>query len=84
MAEGLSKSKRVRTLKEARAAFHRSGKSVVAWARENGFSVALTYMVLSGKRKALRGQSHCIAVKLGIKDGVIDASNDAHNQGEGA
>ncbi|MDD2764977.1 MAG: DNA-binding protein [Opitutaceae bacterium] len=71
MAAGLSKAKKVRSLKEAREAFHRSGKSVKAWAQENGFSVALCYEVLAGGRKCLRGQSHQIAVKLGIKDGVI-------------
>lgn len=72
MADGVSSTKRPRSLKEARAAFHRSGKSVVAWAQENGFTPALVYMVLAGKRQCLRGQSHRIAVKLGIKDGVID------------
>lgn len=71
MAAGLSKAKKVRSLKEARDAFHRSGKSVKAWAQENGVSIALTYEVLAGKRKCLRGQSHKIAVKLGIKDGEI-------------
>lgn len=71
MAAGLSKAKKVRSLKEVREAFHRSGKSVKAWALENGVSVALTYEVLAGKRKCLRGQSHKIAVKLGVKDGEI-------------
>ena len=67
---------KVRTIKEAREDFHRSGKTVAVWARENGVSAALTYMVLSGKRRCLRGQSHRIAVKLGIKDGVIDAETE--------
>ncbi|SIQ95247.1 phage-associated protein, BcepMu gp16 family [Aromatoleum tolulyticum] len=72
MAAAVPKGKRVRSLKEAREAFHRSGKTVVAWAKENGFTPALVYMVLSGQRRGLRGQSHRIAVKLGIKNGVID------------
>ena len=72
MASGLSKTKKVKTLAEARADFHRSGKSVISWANERGFSVALVYMVLAGKRPGLRGQSHRIAVSLGIKDGVIE------------
>lgn len=72
MAAGLSKVKKVKTLAEARADFHRSGKSVTTWAKEHGFSVALTYMVLAGKRRGLRGQSHRIAVLLGVKDGVIE------------
>ena len=36
-------------------------------ARARGFSAELTRMVLLGKRKCLRGQSHQIAVALGIK-----------------
>jgi len=72
MASGLSKAKKVKTLAEARADFHRSGKSVISWANERGFSVALVYMVMAGKRPGLRGQSHKIAVSLGIKDGVIE------------
>jgi gp16 family phage-associated protein len=71
MNAGLSKAKRLRSLKEVRAAFNREGKSVTGWAREHGFTPALVFMVLGGKRPCLRGQSHRIAVKLGIKDGVI-------------
>ena len=71
MAAGLSKAKKPRSLKEARDEFHRSGKSVKTWAMENGVSIALTYKVLAGERRCLRGQSHKIAVKLGIKDGEI-------------
>jgi gp16 family phage-associated protein len=77
MEAGLSKGKvLVRTLKEARAAFHRSGKSVVSWAKENGFCPQLVYLVLSGQRKGLRGQTHKIAVRLGIKDGVIEGTTE--------
>lgn len=72
MKSGLSKGRRVKTLAEARAEFHRSGKSVVSWAKAHGFCVNLVYMVLAGKRPGLRGQSHRIAVLLGIKDGVIE------------
>lgn len=43
------------------------GITVAEWAREHGFGAELTRMVLSGKRKCLRGQSHQIAVALGIK-----------------
>lgn len=72
MAGGMSKGRRVKSLGEARAEFHRSGRSVISWAKEHGFSVNLTYMVLNGKRPGLRGQSHKIAVLLGVKDGVIE------------
>lgn len=77
MASGLSKKNKTSSLKAARDRFHRSGKSVVAWARENGFTVNLVYEVLNGKRKCLRGQSHRIAVKLGIKDGSIEEIENA-------
>lgn len=43
------------------------GLSVVDWANERGFAVALVYAVLSGRRKCLRGESHRIAVALGLK-----------------
>ena len=46
----------------ARSWFRASGVTVSDWARERGFSVELTRMVLAGKRKCLRGQSYEIAV----------------------
>lgn len=49
--------------------FDESGVSVAEWARVNGFSSALVYQVLEGNRKCLRGQSHQIAIALGIKQG---------------
>lgn len=68
MASALSKVKKV---PQGREMLHRSGQSVKQWALAHGFSVSLTYAVLAGKRKCLRGQSHKIAVELGIKDGEI-------------
>lgn len=49
-----------------------SGSTIAAWARQRGFSVPLTRMVLAGKRKCLRGQSHEIAVALRIKPSAND------------
>lgn len=57
----------LRTEEQARSAFRAAGITVADWARERGFSVELTRMVLAGKRKCLRGQSHQIAVALRIK-----------------
>lgn len=37
------------------------------WARERGFSLQLTYSVLNGRLRARRGESHRIAVALGLK-----------------
>jgi gp16 family phage-associated protein len=56
-----------RTAEDVRAEFRAVGVSVADWAREHGFSVELTRMVLAGQRKCLRGQSHKIAVALGMK-----------------
>ena len=55
---------------EARAQFNRIGMSVAAWSRKHHVSQSLTYQVLRGDKKGLRGQAHRIAVLLGIKDGV--------------
>lgn len=60
---------------EIRNEFAQRGLSISEWARTRGFSTALVYQVISGKRKAVRGQSHRIAVALGLKDG-IDADID--------
>lgn len=42
------------------------GVSIANWAISNGFNPASVYAVLSG-RKCIRGQSHLIAVRLGLK-----------------
>jgi gp16 family phage-associated protein len=57
-----------RSAAEARAEFQRCGASVAAWAVSNGFSPQLVYRVLRG-HAAKRGQSHRIAVLLGLKEG---------------
>ncbi len=67
----------LRTPQEARAELERKGVSVSAWAVANGFNPNLVIMILSGQRKPLRGQSHNIAVKLGIKAG--EACTDPAN-----
>lgn len=43
------------------------GMSVRDFARTHGFSDSLVYAVLAGKNKATRGESHRIAVALGLK-----------------
>lgn len=66
------KPKPVKTVAEARAEFAAKGQSISGWARENGFSANLVFDILGGRKKCLRGQSHRIAVSLGIKRGIID------------
>lgn len=61
---------------EIRNEFLRLGISVSDWARSYGYSVPLVYQVLSGSRKGIRGQSHEIAVRLGLKAGAIGEIRD--------
>lgn len=62
---------KLRTADEARAELQRQGVSISRWAIANGFSTNLVFEVLAGRKKCLRGQAHAIAVKLGLKEGVI-------------
>lgn len=57
-----------RTPQDIREELARNGLSIASWAREYGFSEALTYRVMRGHRATL-GQSHRIAVALGLKEG---------------
>lgn len=65
------KSKAIRTPEEVRADFQRKGLSISAWAKERGVSRATVHAVLSGRLAGRIGQSHRVAVLLGIKDGEI-------------
>jgi gp16 family phage-associated protein len=47
--------------------FRDEGVNVRAWAIEHGFNPGLVYSILRGERKCLRGQSHDVAVALGLK-----------------
>ena len=47
--------------------FIKNGVSINEWAKQHKFPVALVYQIIRGERKCLRGMSHEIAVKLGIK-----------------
>ncbi|MBI5006077.1 MAG: DNA-binding protein [Nitrosomonadales bacterium] len=69
MENKLDPSIRSKTLSadEAQKWFRLNGLNINSWAREQGFAPALVYAVLQGRRKCLRGQSHQIAVALGLK-----------------
>ena len=56
---------------DVRAEFARRGLSISGWARLHGYSAQLVYGVLTGRNRGLRGQSHEIAVRLGLKHGLI-------------
>ncbi|MDH1766275.1 DNA-binding protein [Comamonas aquatica] len=60
-----------RTPAEARAWLEYQGISIAQWARENKKNDSLVREVLAGRKKCLRGESHNIAVLLGMKEGQI-------------
>lgn len=64
----------LRTPDDVRAELKRQGVSITAWATANNFSTNLVIEVLAGRKKCTRGQSHNIAVKLGLKEGEICAN----------
>ncbi|MGC4062794.1 MAG: DNA-binding protein [Aquabacterium sp.] len=66
----MSSSISAAALEAVKSQFFEGGISVVDWARENGFDVHLVYGVLSGRSRASRGESHRIAVALGLKSGA--------------
>lgn len=55
---------------QVRAKFKREGKTLKAWAKENGYDENRVYRVMGGFEKCLYGKSHEIAVKLGLKKDV--------------
>lgn len=59
----------LRTPAQAKAWLDEQGMSVQQFARNNNLDPAITYQVLSGIKKGLRGKSHACAVSLGIKAG---------------
>lgn len=61
----------LRTPDDVREELGRQGISITSWAIANKFSPSLVYEVMAGRKKCTRGQSHQIAVKLGLKDGEI-------------
>lgn len=62
-----------------REQFAASGTNISEWARENGFSISLVQSVLGGKRACRHGESHRIAVALGIKASVPPPGADARH-----
>lgn len=69
----------LRTPDEARAELQRKGISISQWAASNGFSANMVFEVLAGRKKGIRGQSHRIAVKLGLKEGDVVEEADIAN-----
>ena len=64
------------TVADVRAEFKKRGISVSEWARVRGVSAQLTYQILAGRKAAVRGQSHEIAVLLGLKPGLLGNADE--------
>ena len=64
--------------------FARRGVSISQWARAHGYSSQLVYQVLAGRKRCIRGQCHEIAVRLGLKDGVLGTVADIDARGAAA
>ncbi|EPG7723265.1 DNA-binding protein [Acinetobacter baumannii] len=62
----------MRTSQEVRSELQKRGLSIADWARQNGFTRELVHQVLNSNKIPVRGKSHQIAVKLGLKDGIIE------------
>jgi gp16 family phage-associated protein len=57
----------VMTAEEVRKGFRARGVTIAAWARDRGFNYRLVQKVLSGEAKCFYGESHRIAIELGLK-----------------
>lgn len=55
------------TAEKVKELFRQSGVTVSGWAEANGFTRHKVYLVLNGQNKGLWGDSHKIAVRLGLK-----------------
>lgn len=47
--------------------FKQSGVTVAKWAEANGYNRYKVYFILNGQSKGMWGESHRIAVQLGLK-----------------
>lgn len=64
--------KRILTPDQLKEQFRRRGVTFSSWARDHGYAPRKVLDVVNGVSKGHYGTSHEIAVKLGLKDGVIE------------
>lgn len=69
------KPQKTRTPQEAREYLNSLGISMAAWARKFGFNRSMVCTVLRGELQCRIGQSHNIAVSLGMKEGSFKGDN---------
>lgn len=75
----------LKTRKQVRDEFASRGLSFSDWAKQRGYSTALVGMIVNDDdhaphRKCLRGESHNIAVELGLKAGTVSRGTAPHMQ----
>lgn len=61
----------MKTIEEIKLDFDKKGITITDWAKENGYSYQSVQRVLNGQSKNKRGQSHDIAIALGLKEGIL-------------
>lgn len=71
----------LKTRQQVREELARKGQSISGWARANRYSTGLVIEILNDdernpRRKCLRGESHNIAVALGLKQGEVSRNPD--------
>jgi gp16 family phage-associated protein len=71
MEDTSMKTHKLLTPQEVRDEFTRRGISVSTWAKKHGFNRNLANAVVRGDCKCLYGETHKIAVMLGMKHGEI-------------
>jgi gp16 family phage-associated protein len=56
-----------KTPEAVRAEFYQEGITFIEWAKKHGFKYENVIAVMNGRTKCRRGQSHQIALALGLK-----------------
>ena len=70
----------IKTREQVRQEFASHGWSYSAWAKQHGYSADLVRDIVNDdernpRRKCLRGESHNIAVELGLKSGTVSRAS---------
>lgn len=57
----------MKTIQQVKEEFELRGEAISDWAEQEGFDKRNVYAVISGRNRGIRGESHKIAVRLGLK-----------------
>ena len=71
----MAKAQKIKTPQQVREELKSKGMPIAEYARQKSLDLQLVYDILSGRNKATYGESHRIAVALGIKNGEAEAVN---------